>query len=218
MSDGTYGVVYGRSKRKLTREDPVRSNLPKALWHTKVDGIQDPKVREVVRGYIENIQDRMTHGDGLIITGDEGVGKSGVAALIVKAAIRWNYSAYFITHGEMQLLLEKDREFADGMTILERVETVDLLVLDNFNNDLLNDKRFSAFSATDLEKIIARRVGDRRTTILTTRFSAANFREHDELIRLRSVMKESMVGIKIAGVDLRDALGDAARKRVLGES
>jgi DNA replication protein DnaC len=205
------GIVYGRRRRDLVEADLVRINLPRALWNARAKGIQDKRVREVVASYCFRIQEMMRTGTGLIVSGSEGVGKSGVAAVIAKEATRWGYSVYIASHEDMQDLRFEDREFADGQTVIARIRSVDLLVLDGFNDDFLEDKKYGP---KELDKLVQRRVGARLSMILATRIGMEKFR--DEPLRgIRSVMKETCVGIKISGNDLREVASCEMQKRVL---
>jgi DNA replication protein DnaC len=212
--DVQQGVIYGRQRRLLTEKDLVRMGLPRKLWNAKLEGIQDVRARKVVGSYMGRILDMMRTGSGLIVCGFEGVGKSGVAAVIAKEACRWGFSVQFSTHEDLQELRFENREFEGGLSLVERIRSADLLVLDNFNQDFLEDR---VFGPARLEKLIARRVGNRLTTVLTTRLNFDELKNEDRMKRVYSVMKESMVGFRITGKDLREDLCSEVKDLVFGK-
>lgn len=207
-------VVHGRIRRRLVEGDVKRMNLGKAYWYVEADKIQDKEVREIVVRFKKKIVDHINSGHGLVIGGAEGVGKSGAAAIIAQEAARWGYTVRIVSHEELQTLRFEDRPFDDASSIMTRVRSVDLLVLDDFNEDFVDDGKFGP---KQLEKLVAYRNKNRRSTILTTRIASKTFGEDPRLKTLSGILKENAIGMTIEGQDLRKILNAEIRKSIMEE-
>jgi DNA replication protein DnaC len=208
-------IISGRQIRNLKEADMVRSNIPRSFWNCSLSGIQDKNIVVPLTAFHNKIKERMNDGSGLIITGACGVGKSGAAVVIAKEAARWGYSIYFCTHEDLQELRFDDHESAEGISTMTRIRNTDLLILDGFNEDFIDDKRYGP---KELNKLVARRVAARKSTILTTRLVANDVKNNKSISDMFSVMKETMMGVVIKGVDLRESLGNSMVKKILGDS
>jgi DNA replication protein DnaC len=211
-------ISYGRESRKVTDKDLRRVNLGKTFWMTTASRIQDPNVRSVVVRYQNRIDEMIETGSGVLFTGGAGVGKTSAAACLMKAAIARGYTTYFVTHDELrELRFDKTGRLfgdgTDGVTIKQKIERAQLLVLDGFNNSFLTDK---AFGPLELERLINKRNATMLTTVMTTRVAASLKQEQYE--DLFEVVRSSMVPMEINGRNLRDEARVELRQRVHGGS
>lgn len=209
-------ISYGRESRKVTDKDLRRVNLGKTFWMTMASQIQDKNVRDVVIRYQGRIDEMIRTGSGVLFTGGAGVGKTSAAACLMKAAIARGYTAYFVTHDELrELRFDKSNRLfgdgTDGITIKQKIERAQLLVLDGFNSTFLTDK---SFGTIELESLINKRNSMMLTTVMTTR--AAAFLKKDEHEDLFEVVRTSMVPMEIKGRNLRDDARLELRQRVHG--
>ena len=98
------GMSPRRVRRALKARDLRRMSLPKAYWESHSRHIQDPAARKVFARYGQQIVDMVETAAGLFITGEQGVGKTGAATGVLKEAVRWGFSGYFVTHDELREL------------------------------------------------------------------------------------------------------------------
>ena len=202
------GVKNEIPRREIKKSDLVRMNLGKSLWNASIDKIQDIDARQVFANYISNIRNMIKTCSGLLIFGNRGVGKSGAAAVIAMEAVKVSCSAYVISHQELQEVRFDPKGFNDSQTVMDRVRSVHLLVLDNFNDDFLEDRRFGML---DLEKLVSRRKDNMLTTILTTSIN----RFDDKFTKsLTGVIKAALYPVGIEGKDFRDVEMERLHSRI----
>ena len=125
-----------------------------------------PTSQKVLQGYAESLDNHLDAGWGLILTGVVGSGKTHVALGLAVLALGSGASAYATSLGELLLSIrssyqrEVERSEAE---LLERVCTVDLLVLDD-----LGIEKPTEWAKERLAYLINRRYSCRRPTIVTT--------------------------------------------------
>lgn len=184
-------------RRKLDKADFTRMNLPESYWRIRVQGVQ-PKVYEPTCNYLRRIDEMIRMGAGLWISGDQGVGKTSIAALAAKEARSRGFTVYFTSIWELRECIRSRIGFDDNVTVLGRCQSVDLLVLDELREDDA-DQHF--FGAKQLEELLAHRRAAGKPSIVTTRLKA------DKLDRsfpgLRSPSEGSMVWFPVSGRNLR---------------
>lgn len=179
-----------------------------------VELVKDESARRPIRNYLENIQEFFRQGAGLLFVGRPGIGKSTAAAIIGMVAVRWGFSVYFVSHAELQELRfqkEFEQDVIDGLPVMERVRKVDLLVLDDFNEDFVDDRKFGPL---ETEKLISRRNANVKPTILTTRVA---FKQEKRVHALFGVTQETMLGLQLKGDDLRERAGEKLRQKLMKE-
>jgi DNA replication protein DnaC len=209
-------ISYDRVNRKVTDKDLRRVNLGKTFWMTTASQIQDENVRSVVVRYQGRMDEMVRTGSGILFTGGAGVGKTSAAACLLKAAIARGYTTYFVTHDELrELRFDKTGRLfgdgTDGVTVKQKIERAQVLVLDGFNYPFLTDK---AFGPLELERLIHKRNSMMLTTVLTTRVAAElKHSQHEDLFE---VVRSGMAPMEIRGRNLRDEARVELMQRVHG--
>lgn len=209
------GITYGDQRRDIDINDLKLARIPPAFKDVTVAGIQDEEAKKLISKYISKVVAMLAKPVGLIINGNVGVGKSAAAALVGMEARRWYKSVWRLTHQDMQKI-QWDANYLrreDGQSASDRILSVDLLVLDNFNDDFVID---TTFGPVKLEKLIQTRADWMKATILTTRIMADQFKTDVSLKSLYGVARGSMVGVQISGDDLHQKRNDHL-KSILGE-
>src|SRR5580698_7315482 len=171
LKDLAGGELYSKTpvvppvRRLFSTNDYKWTRIPIAFSTSALDKIQgDDKVKDIISKYIDNIQDMMNMPMGLFITGINGVGKSSIAALVAKEAVSRFKSVYWINFSDLQDLQFKSfKTTSEGVLVTEHIKNVDLLVLDGFNGDFIDNK---LFDQVKLERLIAARADNMKTTIL----------------------------------------------------
>jgi len=200
-------------RRRLNKNDYVRINIGQNYWEALVADVQDEKVKEVLSRYCVNIVKMVKSGNGLVISGGRGVGKTMAAVAVLKEAVRRGFTAYFVTHGELCDLQFNDKVFgdgSDGVMVSQKLREAEVLVIDGINEPFFVDKRFGP---RHLETAVSQRNARRLTTIITTR-AAKEIKKNEDLF---DVISERMFPLTINGSNKRDLIRQALFSDVVGE-
>lgn len=192
--------------RQLTTTDLDMAGIPKRYWH--VTFAEVPKAapyREDLRKYVHDLPEMLRQGIGLYLYSTaNGTGKTALAAIVAKHALRIKRSAYFISAGLLQDAVIRGEMVNEDTTVLEHVRQVSLLVIDDLGKEF--DGR-SGFSASLLEGIARKRVQDMRATIYTSNITPGNLqaRYSTDLVE---VVREAALTVHVVdesqgGVDWR---------------
>jgi DNA replication protein DnaC len=123
-----------------------------------------PDVVQVVRGYVQKIDENLDAGRGLWLFGDVGTGKTTLAMLASQAALRTGRSVVIHSLPRLLNLIRDAIETEAGMVgFLERLTAVDLLHIDDLGAENTTD-----WVLEQLYSIINTRYEDERAMIVTT--------------------------------------------------
>jgi DNA replication protein DnaC len=199
-------------RRTLEAPDLVRMNLPEAYWRANVATVPE-SVRPAVTRYLTKMDEMMTRGAGLMVLGAPGVGKTAIAALAAKEARMRGYTVYFTTVWELREGIRSMMQFDGEMTLMERAQAVDMLVLDDIRPDDL-DKGW--FGRSEIEALAAYRAARRKVTIITAQ--AESFTDFASKVKaLVRATEETVVPLIVVGPNLREAQKADVRRAVLGD-
>ena len=198
-------------RRKLVRADFERMHLPEEYWRTKVSGVPE-SVRTAVVRYLLKIDEMCLEGIGLLLVGASGVGKSGVASLVLKEARAHGHTGWFGSVWELREMIRSRVPFADDLTMLQRARNVDVLVLDDLRPD---DVTQGWFGRSEIEALVAARAASRLVTVITSRMKPAVL--YRELPSLMDSVQGCMVDMAIVGANLREARQEELRRAVYGD-
>jgi DNA replication protein DnaC len=203
-------------RRKLNQADFRRVNVGRLYWGCTRSGIQSEQARKGVTAYTDKVGEMVRDGVGLLISGARGVGKTGAAVVVIKAAILGGFTTYFVTHAELRDLQFQDRVFgdgSDGITVNQRILNAQLLVIDGLDREFQTDR---AFGPLQLVRLLTRRNSNKLATVITTRI-AREFKEKEEYADLYDALRQSMLPITIVGINLRDTMQRDLESRLFGE-
>ena len=181
MQTGAATTNYRARPRHLSREDLKRVGLPESFWRVSLKGVPEAYVQPLKRYMMHTSDDtlctllceRVRSGQGLLIYGDPGVGKSSVAALIARRARAWRFTVYFTTatalregrRGGYLFDSEEDR------TVWDRAHEVDLLIMDDVTEQDLADRYYGQEELLSLLRV---RAENDKTNIVTTRLPSSH--------------------------------------------
>ena len=200
-----------RLRRKLGVTDFERMNLPHEFWRAVVQVVPE-SMRDIVTRYLVNTDAMVKRGAGMMLSGDPGVGKTGIAALVLKEARSRGYTAYFTSVWELRECVKTRIDFEDGKSVPHRCREVDVLVLDGLDE---GDKKDFHFDARDIEHLIKYRGARRKVTVVTTRMSPTELAS--SMSGLMIAAQGCMVPLRVIGEDLRQSRSEELNRVVFGQ-
>lgn len=195
--------------RELTGSDLESMNLPFELWNTRLAEVPE-SARAMVGNYVKNIREMARRGAGLILGGDAGVGKTGIASLILKRSRACGYSGYFVSVWELRDCVRNRVPYDGDQLVLDRCRAVDVLVLDGLKPEDANER---VFGVRDIEELLQARARKAQINILTTRLSARTFEE--AAATMAAAVKGSMLYFLVEGANKYDAQNAALEELIL---
>jgi len=144
-----------------------------------------PLSRTVFRARCASLAEDLGTGTGLFLCGNYGTGKTAVAVLLAKAAIRSGVTVYCTTFNQLlahyRLTWDDDPEMRQWWE--RRVRVPSLLVLDDVGRETKTSTRQTGRSVTNmarslLDDVLRHRNGIGLPTYLTTNLSAEDFAFH----------------------------------------
>lgn len=186
---------------KLTEQHMDRMLIPKVHWNALLSKVPNRCVHKGhVSDYVEDIVPSITSGQGLYLWGDYGRGKSGLAALILKAAASRGFIGLWLRAKELPRHVIEKTQFDNEFTMMDRALDVPILVLDEFQ--VRSDIRYTEVAAEDL---IRARIDSKKSTIVTSNITISDI--SDRYPALYSVLQEGLFPIHIKGHDFRSEMG-----------
>jgi DNA replication protein DnaC len=163
------------SKRKInTKVAFKRMNLPDLHINSRMETIPEKcKHKPVIVEIANTIKDVVASGNNLLLWGDFGVGKSGCAAILLKAALSKGIFGFWTTYEDYINSVMSDLYYDEEKTFDEKCKEVPLLVLDE-----LIIRENSKQKETMIEVLVRHRLEKKRSTIITTNHSPVWMREH----------------------------------------
>jgi DNA replication protein DnaC len=193
------------NRRRLTQNDLLWMNIPRRFWGVRFNKISNfdsdgqHNLRLLVRNYFNSFQSVVQKGIGLILWGDNGIGKTSASCVIAKEARRRGSSVLFLTMFEYLDSIISKIEFSYNKTIVERAKEVDILVLDDFGKEFRDKKKWTDIQ---IEELIRCRNSNLGITIITMNMPMDEFIANSSN-SLLDIMKESMFPFEVIGENLR---------------
>lgn len=160
MRDFTH-IIY---EKTISPAQFRRSLIPKPYQSVRLDQVHE-SCRASVTACLKNAPKSLTSARVIWIHGPYGAGKTSIACLLAKMALRWKMSVMFQDSLNYLHAAKKNALFEPDETMTNRALNVDLLILDDFRKETLLD-RF--FSPEHLVALFNERDLHQRTTIITS--------------------------------------------------
>jgi len=195
-------------RMRLTQAHVERMRIPRRFWDVRFDQVPND-VRKDVGSYCRRLDEHLDRGDGLLLWGKNGVGKTSVAVLIALEVRRRGASVFFVTAEGLRHAVLNKESFDDEWSIIDRARSVDFLVLDDLGKEHPGE---TGFTEKLFENLVRERTASRRTTIVTTNIPLKlNDRDKDARALVNwyvpsmvDVMKESLYPLQFVGGNIRD--------------
>lgn len=181
--------------RKLDVDDYARIHLPRPVWDATLEGVPEG-IRAGIAKYTTHIKEVKSRGYGLYLCGDRGVGKTGVASVILKTARSWGYTAYATSVTELREAIRNHEAFDSEASVYDRCRTVDFLLLDDLQQSDVGE-RF--FGVNDIRNLITNRFDRGLITVITSLVSPKGWTGAAEPIQ--NALVKSCSFLKVEGPD-----------------
>jgi len=158
--------------RKLEAIDFERMRIPREHWRASMSEVLEsyraPLERYMGEPPCERLDRRARDGEGLLLYGEAGTGKTSIAAIVARRMRAWRHSVFFTTAVDLRAGRRHGHVFDadDGTSIWDRARTVDVLVLDDITEADLADRYYGEAA---LLAMLRERAASRRVNIVTTR-------------------------------------------------
>lgn len=177
--------------------------IPRRFWEVSFDRI-DPSVQAVVRNYLTRLDEMLDNGDGMMLWGDNGRGKTSLAVFVAKEVRRTGASVMMVTAASLL-----DARLSDGEELVTRANTVDFLLIDDLGKEHASK---SGFSDRMFENLFRTRGSNRLTTWVTTNMGRDGLSERYKH-SMMEVLKELVVPMKVEGDNHRTKAQDNLREK-----
>jgi DNA replication protein DnaC len=182
----------------LNEADFIRMRVPRHLWEATLAKVPE-SVRESVAGYLRNIRKAKDGGGSLLVYGKPGVGKTGVAVVVLKEARAWGYTTYTTTTAELREAIRAHTTYDYETSVYSWCQTVDFLVLDDVSSTDATEK---FFTLSDIRGLLLSRQDRGLITLVTSAWGVPAWRDA-KCADFAEALYKSCIALEVTGADLR---------------
>jgi DNA replication protein DnaC len=186
----------------LTEEHLDRMNIGRRYWSATLQGIQPGVHRDAIQLYLRDWENNWNTGWGVFLWGANSVGKTFAAAAILKELSRRGHSCYCVLSDVLKSAYIDGQRFDPEQSIVQRVESVDVLVLEDLGKEYSG--KGSGWAELCFENMIRKRSRNLLPTLITTNLDPKSFRDRYDK-SAASIAMESMISVEVKGTDMRRA-------------
>lgn len=191
------------------RASGINSSIPKKFRGVSFDRPPvteiDPMAVDVVRSWVDSLETNLDEGRGLWLSGDVGTGKTTLAMLVSKEALKRGHSVAIYALPKLLARIRATFNAAEGeesyADLIERLSDVDLLHIDD-----LGAERQTEWVLEQLYVLINERYERQGSVVVTTNLPQV---ELEEQIGVRTVSRL----IEICGENQVPLFGEDARQK-----
>ncbi|RTZ67649.1 MAG: hypothetical protein DSZ30_05460 [Aquificaceae bacterium] len=144
-------------------------NIPKRFWDADIRKIRHNVSAETLHQIYTYLRDFKTfyrEGVGLLLIGEQGVGKTYIVTAILKYLYqKYRIRGFFTDTKELSIKLRERFENGTHTELVEALAKVPVLVLDDLGNEVLTD-----WYRDILVGLISKRYNEKKVTFVTTNF------------------------------------------------
>ena len=188
----------------LTEELLHRMNIGRRYWKAEMSDLPECNAKSLFRKYMLSLDEQVAQGWGLFIYGPNGVGKTHASTAMLKEISKKGYSTYCILADELKVAFIDGSRFDADNSIVERVRSVDVLLLEDLGKEYSGNG--SGFAELCFENLLRKRCRDMLPTIITTNLSRQAFFERYKQ-SAASLAQECMIAVEMGGQDQRATIG-----------
>lgn len=143
--------------------------IPRDFWDPSELSVEFNKEawEEIVRPYCKRLSIARSRGYGLLLSGDNGAGKTMFVSFALVEALKWGYSAYYVTLPSLDHWMKRgfsDREIAAR---LDWLLSSDFVAIDELGKEH-KGKSGRDFTGAQVERILKARYDDSLPTLLAS--------------------------------------------------
>jgi len=194
-----------------------RTRIPRRFWETKYDNVPQ-SVRGYLGNYLRAVDEMLDGGEGLLLWGPNGVGKTSVAALIGFEVARRGGTAYFVTSESIRISSIERTAFDADTNVIERAQEVELLIIDDLGKEHRSE---SAYAERLMENLLRVRLAQKRATIITTNLPLMGNREKRIAglntvysVSMLEVLRECVLPLEVTGENQRHSAAAQLQERL----
>ena len=192
-----------RPKRtKISKKNLVNCGVPSRLqdWYLEDLEVED-KIKQYVLGYVEHLDKVYKEGKGIYFFGNNGVGKTTLACMILKECYTYRYTCKRITFMDYVSLYTRawgDNEVKQEVEEeINKIKSREFLCIEEIGKE--NDTKVAV---NVLEDLLRYREDNSLPTIICTNLSPKAIKERYGN-SIYSLLKGNCVPIKVTGEDKR---------------
>jgi DNA replication protein DnaC len=162
-------------KRASYKMGLVAGNIPPEFW--KVEDLEwtyNLDNLERVYAYCADLPSARSEGRGFTMTGENGAGKTGMACVILSAALRAGYRAAYLTAHDYLTTIPATWRDTELKEWLNELIQADFLVLDEMGKEF---RAAEASKLAEVDSLLRARRGAMKPTIAVSNLSLKGFRE-----------------------------------------
>lgn len=193
-------------RTKLSRAHLERMALPRRFWNVSYDDVPD-SLKGTLGNFLRDIDEMLDGGEGLLLWGPNGVGKTSAAVLIALEVCRRGGTVFFTTSESIRVSSIEATAFDYDQTLMDRARDVEFLVIDDLGKEHRGE---SGYAERLIENLVRVRSAARRSTIVTTNLPIRG----DSVKRvaglttvysrsLMEVIRETMYPVEVTGINKR---------------
>lgn len=178
------------NQRKVNDDLMRVANVPMRKWKVSLDQIPgEPEYLAPVRAYLENLQQNLVVGDGLLLYGPYRSGKSSIAACVVREVIAHRCRAYWLLASELADGWEEQDHRYDFM------RNAHFIVLDDLGTEGNYD-----FRKDMIRRALRYRLENAGAMIITTNMAPADLKQtYGE--KMFALMRECLAPVAVDEID-----------------
>lgn len=190
------------TKIQLTPDRMLKSGILEEFWDLDIKDYRGkPEVVNVLKDYMENLNNARTKGISLFLYGSNGTGKTFLGVEMLKEAIRQGYSAQFASLGGIiQALTDGWYDSNKKLLYEKKIRDVDFLMIDDVGKEMRVSK--SGLTEVVFDNLIRYRTFRNKPMILTTNSDIESV-ENAYGKSIVSLLYGKFLPVKIVGQDYR---------------
>jgi hypothetical protein len=188
------------------------SNIPVGYWFLNMKEFRGPQqLLSITEEYIKDIEPNYLSGKSMCISGNQGIGKTLSAICILKAALKSNKSAYYITAADM---MSEVADYENNGNIRKILRESDFLVIDELDSRFFTSNSVKEFFSSIYENIFRFRSHNTLPTILCTNETEniLNVFSGQCVQSIKSLHTQYLNFYPMAGLDVRNTIGETCKK------
>ena len=197
---GCSGICVECAKKLRSIDDQAGANIPAGYWQLGFNDYHETsKIKVLAKEYIDNIKDNYYAGRSICFVGTPGTGKTMSGTFILRAAMKADFSAYYITASDMlnEILNSKD-------DIRARIKNVDFLMIDELDSRFFYSDASKELFSGIYENIFRHRTHNALPTIVcSNETDIMNVFSGACVQNIESLNKQYLVTYPITGIDYR---------------